>query len=343
MREGIVKLSNGLLEQQNNHLLLKQSKNQTYQGVQVFAPATVSNMGSGFDIIGFPIEGAGDTITAYRNTTLDVRIVQVTGYSDIPTDPDKNVASHAVGKMLESLGIPQGFDLEIHKSVMPGSGLGSSASSSAAAVVAVNELLDRPFTKRELVHFAMEGEALVSGGRHADNVAPAILGGIVLVRSYNPLDIVNIPPPESMWTMVFHPQIEIRTDLGRSVIMDRIALKDAVKQWGNVGGLIAGLYTSDYDLIGDSMEDLIAEPYRAELIPGYQEMKKVALSHGAKGFTISGSGPAFFAICDSRKSAEQVKEAVSREYEKYQIDFLTYISRVDRSGTVVLERFHVES
>jgi len=309
---------------------------QTYQDVKVFAPATVSNMGSGFDIIGFPIEGAGDTITAYRNDTSEVRIVKVSGYSDIPTDPGKNVASHAVQKMLDSLDSHQGFDLEIHKSVMPGSGLGSSASSSAAAVVAVNELLGKPYTKRELVHFAMEGEALVSGGRHADNVAPAILGGIVLVRSYDPLDIINIPPPESLWIMVFHPQIEIRTDLGRSVIMDRIALKDAVKQWGNVGGLIAGLYTSNYDLIGDSMEDLIAEPYRAELIPGYQEMKKVALSNGAKGFTISGSGPAFFAVCDSREKSEQVKEAVSRDYEKYQVDFLTYISRVDRSGAVVL-------
>jgi homoserine kinase len=307
------------------------------KGVKVFAPASVSNMGSGFDIIGFPLEGVGDTVTVEKNDSSEIRIVNITGYKDIPTDPAKNVASYAVSKLLEHLGISQGIDMEIHKVVRPGSGLGSSASSSAAAVVGVNELLGRPLTERELLEFAMEGEALVSGGKHADNVAPAILGGIILVRSYHPLDIIRIPPPESLWTVVLHPQIEIKTNLSRSLLMDRIDLKDAIRQWGNVGGLIAGFYTSDYDLIGDSMEDLVAEPYRSELIPGYNDLRKIALDNGAKGYTISGSGPSFFAVCDSKECSEVVEKEMTKAYKTYNVEFLSYISRVDKEGTTVME------
>lgn len=310
-----------------------------HKGVKVFAPASVSNMGSGFDIIGFPLEKIGDSVTVYRNGSSDIRIAEITGYEGIPKDPDKNVATYAVRKLLEDFGSTEGFDVKIEKTVIPGSGLGSSASSSAAAVVAVNELLENPYTRRELIDFAMEGEALVSGGKHADNVAPAILGGIILVRSYNPLDIIQIPPPEALWTVVLHPQIEIKTHLSRSLLMDRIDLKDAVRQWGNVGGLIAGFYTSNYDLIGDSMEDLVAEPYRAELIPGYREMKQVALSNGAKGYTISGSGPSFFAVCDSRNAAVAVEQAMREAYQQYKIEFLTYISRVNKEGAVILDKW----
>ena len=310
-----------------------------HKGVKVFAPASVSNMGSGFDIIGFPLEKIGDSVTVYRNGSSDIRIAEITGYEGIPKDPDKNVATYAVRKLLEDFGSTEGFDVKIEKTVIPGSGLGSSASSSAAAVVAVNELLENPYTRRELIDFAMEGEALVSGGKHADNVAPAILGGIILVRSYNPLDIIQIPPPEDLWTVVLHPQIEIKTHLSRSLLMDRIDLKDAVRQWGNVGGLIAGFYTSNYDLIGDSMEDLVAEPYRAELIPGYREMKQIALSNGAKGYTISGSGPSFFAVCDSRNAAVAVEQAMREAYHQYKIEFLTYISRVNKEGAVILDKW----
>ncbi len=306
-------------------------------GVKVFAPASVSNMGSGFDIVGFPLEDVGDTITLYRNGSSDIRIAEISGYEGIPKDPDKNVATYAVRKLLEDMGSTEGLDMKINKTVIPGSGLGSSASSSAAAVVAANELLGNPYTRRELIDFAMEGEALVSGGKHADNVAPAILGGIILVRSYNPLDIIRIPPPADLWTVVLHPQIEIKTHLSRSLLMDRIDLKDAVRQWGNVGGLIAGFYTSNYDLIGDSMEDLVAEPYRAELIPGYREMKQIALSSGAKGYTISGSGPSFFAICDSRNSAVVVEQMMREAYQQYEIEFLTYISKVNKEGAVKLD------
>lgn len=310
-----------------------------YKGVKAFAPASVSNMGSGFDIIGFPLEDVGDTVTLNRNNSSEIHITEITGYDGIPKDPEKNVASHAVRKLLDHMGSTEGFDMKIDKTVIPGSGLGSSASSSAAAVVGVNELLGNPFSKRELIDFAMEGEALVSGGKHADNVAPAILGGIILVRSYHPLDIIRIPPPEDLWTVVFHPQIEIKTELSRSLLMDRIDLKDAIRQWGNVGGLVAGFYTSDYDLIGSSMEDLVAEPYRSELIPGYRDMKNIALSSGAKGYTISGSGPSFFAVCDSRECALEVEHAMREAYQKYDISFLTYISRVNREGTMILDKW----
>jgi homoserine kinase len=310
-----------------------------FTGVKVFAPASVSNMGSGFDIIGFPIEEVGDTLKVTKNDASEIRITRITGYDDIPKESDRNVASYAASSLLQSLHSQQGFDMEIHKAVRPGSGLGSSASSSAAAVVAVNELMGNPYAGRELIDFAMEGESLVSGGRHADNVAPAIIGGIILVRSYGPLDIVRIPPPGNLWTVVLHPQIEIKTDMSRSLLMDRIDLKDAIRQWGNVGGLIAGFYTSNYDLIGDSMEDLVAEPYRSQLIPGYQALKNLAMANGAKGFTISGSGPSFFAICDSKSCAQNVEKMMQDAYKQYKVDFITYLSKVDKKGTVVLDKW----
>jgi len=305
--------------------------------IRVFSPATISNLGSGFDIIGFPIENVGDTLKVEKNNTSRVLITEITGYRDIPDDPEKNVASFAVMKMLEKINSKQGFNIEIHKEVMPGSGIGSSASSSTAAVVGVNELLGRPFSQHELVELAMDAEGMASGGKHADNVAPAILGGITVIRSYKPFDVIRIEPPEDLWCVLIHPQMEIKTELSRRILPDTVELKDAVTQWGNVAGLVAGFYTADYDLIGRSMEDVIVEPVRAELIPGYHKVKKAALENSALGCTISGSGPSVFALCKGEERALQVKKAMSYSYKDENINYNMYHSKISNKGTDILQ------
>ncbi len=304
--------------------------------IKVFAPATISNLGSGFDIIGFPLEGVGDTLTVTKNDENEVKIAGITGYTDIPDDPEKNVASFTIKQMLQKLGSDQGFDIELHKEVMPGSGIGSSASSSTAAVVAVNELLGKPFTQNQLIEIAMEGERLASGDAHADNVAPAILGGITVIRSYKPFDVIRIEPPEELWAVLIHPQMEIKTELSRRILPDKIELKDAVKQWGNVAGLVAGFYISDYGLIGRSMDDVIVEPVRSQLIPGYKKIKQAALENGALGCTISGSGPSVFALCKGEEKAERLNDAISKAYRDENVVYNMYYSKINKNGVTII-------
>ncbi|MFP4048070.1 MAG: homoserine kinase, partial [Bacteroidales bacterium] len=232
-------------------------------GISVFSPATVSNLGCGFDILGFPIRGVGDTVKVALNDQKLIRIKKIQCEKPIPGDVETNVASFAISRMLKRLNSNQGFDIELYKDIIPGSGIGSSASSSAGAVVAANELLGKPFSVYELIDFAMEAEGMASGGKHADNVAPALMGGITIIRSYKPFEAISIEPPRDLWVVLLHPQMEIKTELSRRILPEQIPLKDAVVQWGNVAGLIAGFYTSDYDLIGRSMEDVIITPYRS--------------------------------------------------------------------------------
>jgi homoserine kinase len=310
----------------------------TLKSIQVFAPATVSNLGSGFDIIGFPIENVGDIIKATQNEEQVVRITDISGYKGIPFEASENVASYAVIKLLEKLGVNKGFDIAIEKAVKPGSGIGSSASSSVAAVYAVNLLLGKPFTDGELIAFAMEGEGLASGGKHADNVAPALLGGITVLRSYNPLDVIRIEPPEHLRVVLLHPQIEIKTREARDILPKQILLKDAVQQWGNVAGLISGLYSSDYEMIGRSMEDVIVEPRRSSLIPGYDQLKSAALEVGALGCTISGSGPSVFALTKGDQVARKVEKAMKDAYAKQEIPFNVYSSSVSSEGAKLIDK-----
>jgi len=309
----------------------------TTKSIQVFAPATVSNMGSGFDIIGFPIENVGDTVQVTQHEKQVVRITNISGYKDIPLEASKNVASYAVIKLLEKLGVNTGFDIAIEKAVKPGSGIGSSASSSVAAVYAVNELLGQPFTDNELIEFAMEGEGLASGGKHADNVAPALLGGITVLRSYNPLDVIRIEPPEHLRIILLHPQIEIKTKEARDILPRQIPLKDAIHQWGNVAGLISGLYASDYEMIGRSMEDVIIEPRRSSLIPGYDQLKSAALEAGALGCTISGSGPSVFALAKGKQVALEVEKAMREAYKAQEVPFNVYSSSISSQGATIID------
>jgi len=310
----------------------------TLKSIRVFAPATVTNLGSGFDIIGFPVENLGDTVKVAQNEHQVVRITDISGYKEIPSEASKNVASFAVIKLLEKLGKNKGFDIAIEKGVKPGSGIGSSASSSVAAVYAVNELLGHPFTDNDLINFAMEGEGLASGGKHGDNVAPALMGGITVLRSYSPLDVIKIKPPEQLKVVLLHPQIEIKTKVARDILPKQIPLEDAIHQWGNVAGLVLGLYSADYELIGRSMEDIIVEPRRSGLIPGYDHLKSAALEAGALGCTISGSGPSVFALAKGDKAAKKLENAMKEAYNKHEIPFNVHNLSISLQGAMIIDK-----
>lgn len=305
--------------------------------IKVFAPATVANVGPGFDIFGLAMEEIGDVLEVSKLDGNKIKIHKVEGYGDLPTDPKKNVVGVAIDAMLKALGLTQGFEIKIRKLVMPGSGLGSSASSSAAAVYAANELLGSPFSKSELVQFAMEGEKATSGKAHADNVAPALLGGFTLVRSYKPLDVVRIKYPKDLYVTVVHPQIEVKTSDSKRILRGEVSLEMAISQWGNVAGLVSGLASGDFELIGRSLEDHIVEPVRSVLIPGYKGAKQQAMEAGALGCSISGSGPSIFALCEGKAAAEKVGATFSQYYCGLAIDHNVYVSAINAEGAKKLE------
>jgi homoserine kinase len=303
--------------------------------ISIKAFATVSNLGCGFDILGFATDIVSDEIILTMNQLNKIRIVKVSGPGTIPLDPLKNTASVALQAMLDKLGTNQGFDIEINKKVMPGSGLGSSAASSAGVVTGANHLLGEPCSINQLVDFAMEGEKLISGTPHADNVGPAILGGIVLVRGYKPLDLVQLPVPDELFCLILHPQIEVKTADARNILNPQVDLKTAVKQWGNVAGLVAGFYTNDYALISRSVEDLIVEPQRAILIQGYDSLKKAAIDAGAIACNISGSGPSVFALARGIESARKILQAMESQYNSENIPFHSYLTRINNNGVTI--------
>lgn len=299
--------------------------------IRVFSPATVSNVACGFDVLGFALESIGDQLVVRRTAELGLRISKITG-QELTTDIHRNVAGVAVQALLRARETHSGFEFELHKGIKPGSGIGSSAASSTAAVWAVNELLGAPYTSVELVTFAMEGERLVSGTAHADNVAPALLGGFTLIRSYEPLDLIALPFPKELFAVVLHPQIEMKTADSRALLKPDIPLADATRQWGNLGGLIAGLYEGDYELIGRCLEDRVAESARAIRIPGYWETKRAAMDAGALGANISGSGPSIFALCKGKSLAELSARAMKAAFEPTGIPFQCHVSRVSPEG-----------
>jgi homoserine kinase len=308
------------------------------ESIRVFAPATVANVSCGFDVLGFAVNSPGDEVELRFAIKPGVTIKQITGDQGMLSyDPMQNTAGIAIVKFLEHLQIDRGVEMVLHKKMPLGSGLGSSAASAVAGAFAANELLDRPLKNEDLVKFAMEGELIACGSAHADNVAPSMLGGFVLIRSYEPLDIVRIPTPVSLYATIVHPHIEIKTKDARELLRKQILLKDAVAQWGNVGGLIAGLMMSDYDLISRSMHDAIVEPIRSLLIPGFKEIKRSALEAGGLGSGISGSGPSIFALSSSAATAETVGERMKDELNKIKIDSDLYVSKINHKGPQVLD------
>jgi homoserine kinase len=307
------------------------------ESISIFAPATVANVTCGFDILGFAVDAPGDEITLTKSNSGQVRIVDITGDEGaLPRDPDKNSCSAVIKMYLHDLGISQGIDIVLHKKMPLGSGLGSSAASAVAAIFAVNELLGKPLTLQQLLPYAMEGERVACGSAHADNVAPGLYGGFVLIRSYDPLDVIKLHTPRDLHATLVHPHIEVRTKDAREILRKQIYFKDSVKQSGNVAGLVAGLLTSDYGLISRSMHDYIVEPVRSILIPGYSDVKESAMSIGALGAGISGSGPSIFALSKERKTAEEIGESMKNIYTKFKIDCEIYISEINQFGPKIL-------
>ena len=307
--------------------------------IKLFAPATIANVSCGFDVLGLCLDNVGDEMVVSKTADKgNVTISKIEG-QDLPLETKKNVAGVAVLAMLEKLGdVDCGFDIEIYKKIKPGSGIGSSAASSAGAVFGVNKLLGEPFTQAELVEFAMEGERLASGNAHADNVAPALLGGFTLVRSYEPLDVIKLHAPEELYATVIHPKIEIKTADSRAVLKQTVSLKDTVTQLGNLGGLISGLYSEDYELIGRSLKDVIVEPLRSVLIPEFDNVKKNAVAAGALGCSISGSGPSIFALSKGKETAEKVEKSMADTYSKLtDIQFDTYVSKLNTEGNKIID------
>ena len=303
--------------------------------IKIFCPATIANLSCGFDVLGLCLATAGDEMIIRKSEIKGVRITKIEG-ADLPMETENNVAGVAALAMLEEVETEFGFEIEIYKHIKAGSGIGSSAASSAGAVFGINELLGQPFTRKELVKFAMQGEKLASGNAHADNVAPALLGGFTLVRCSNPLDIIKIESPSELYATVVHPQIELKTSDARSILKQTISLKSAITQWGNVGGLVAGLYTQDYELIGRSLHDEIIEPIRSMLIPGFDLIKQTAYENGALGSGISGSGPSIFALSKGKENADKIASAMSAVYEEMNLPYEIYVSKVNDEGITII-------
>jgi len=303
--------------------------------IKIFCPATIANLNCGFDVLGLCLEGIGDEMIIRKVAEKGISITKITG-ADLPLETQKNVAGVAALALLKATQSDFGFEIEIHKKIKAGSGIGSSSASAAGAVFGINELLGRPFTRHELVEFAMKGEVVASGSEHADNVAPCLLGGFTLVRGYNPLDVIRMESPSEIYAVVLHPHIEVKTSDSRAVLSPSIALKDAITQWGNLGGLIAGLYSKDYGLIGRSLQDVIIEPLRKKLIPNFDQVKNSAHDAGALGAGISGAGPSIFALCKGQNSAEEVAFAMSNSYLDTGIPFDIHVSRVNAEGVKII-------
>jgi len=304
--------------------------------IHVFAPATVANVACGFDILGFALESPGDEVIMRATSTPKITITKITGDNQkLPFDPEKNTVSVPVLKLLEHLNSKQGFEIELHKNIPLSSGMGSSAASAVAGVFAANELLGRPLSTIELLPFAMEGERVACGSAHADNTGPSLLGGFAIIRSYEPLDVTKIKTPE-LFCALIHPDLIVHTADARKILKPEIPLPTAVKQWGNVAGLIAGLLNSDYELISRSLQDVVIEPQRARLIKGFYDVKNAALSAGALGASISGSGPSVFALCRTRAIAEKAAESMQKAFSKYDVSSQIFLSKINPNGPKIL-------
>ena len=310
--------------------------NNNMDRIKIKSPATVANLVCGFDVLGLALNEPCDMMELKLINDPKVVITNKDDFN-LPTEPEKNVAGVVLLSIMEKMENKFGFELAIEKQIKPGSGIGSSAASAAGAAWAAGQLLKNNFSKEELVQFAMNGEKLASGVKHADNIAPAIYGGVTLIRCIHPLDIVTIEAPPLFVTVV-HPQIEVRTSDARQILKQQVLLKDAIRQWGNVAGLVAGLIKADYDLIGRSLEDVIIEPIRSILIPGFDEVKTKCKDAGALGGGISGSGPSIFMLSKNEPTARNVESVMKEIYTRIGIDFHTHVTTINKEGIRTVSR-----
>jgi homoserine kinase len=305
------------------------------ESVKVFAPATVANVSCGFDVLGFCLDHVGDEIIVHKSPQPGIRITKIEGQM-LPLATKENVAGVAAEALLEKYPTDVGFEIEICKGIKAGSGIGSSAASAAGTVFGINALLGEPFSRNQLIKFAMKGEELASGAAHADNVSPALLGGFTLVRCGKTPDIITLPSPEDLYATIIHPKIELRTADARSVLKKTISLEKGIQQWGNLAALVSALYTNDYDLISRSLVDVVIEPERSVLIPHFNEMKRAALSVGALGSGISGSGPSIFTLSKGHTTAEKAQQALIETFSPLGIEFDTFISKINPKGVEII-------
>lgn len=305
--------------------------------IRIFSPATVANVSCGFDVLGCCLDAIGDEMIIRKSANKGIKITKIEGV-DLPLETENNVAGIAGLAILKAYSEPIdfGFEIEIYKKIKPGSGIGSSAASAAGTVFAINELLERPFDKTQLVEFAREGERLACGAPIADNVAPAIFGGFTLVKSTDPLKIIELPCLEGLYATIIHPQIEIKTADSRAILPTKISLEDAIKQWANLGSLVHALHTNDYLLFSESLTDYIVEPHRSKLIPDFDKVKQSAINAGALGCGISGSGPSIFTFSKNSQIAKNVSGEISRVYQNNGIPFHVYISKINTQGIKIL-------
>jgi homoserine kinase len=305
------------------------------QELKIFSPATVANVACGFDVLGFCLDTIGDEMVIRKTKTKGIKITKIEGY-DLPYETVQNVAGVSALAMYNHLKPDCGFEIEIYKKIKPGSGIGSSSASASGSVFAMNELLGKPLNKIELTKFAMKGEYVASKAEHADNIAPGIFGGFTLVKSSNPLKVLELPTPFDLYATLIHPQIEIKTAESRAILPKEVPLKNAISQWANVGSLVHALHTSDYNLIKESLHDVVIEPHRKQLIPYFENIKSVALNAGALGCAISGSGPSIFTLCKGEETALKIQKAMDKVYAKTDIEFQTYVSKINTEGIKIL-------
>ncbi len=303
--------------------------------IRIKSPATIANLVCGFDILGLAVEEPYDLMTIERSEHPGIEIVHLDDYH-LSTVPAENVAGGALLAMLEDVTDAPGIKLTIDKKIKPGSGLGSSAASAAGAVMAASKIIQQKFTQEDLIRYAMYGEKVASGVKHADNITPCLMGGVTLIRSIKPLDIVPLHSPDLHITIV-HPQIEVKTSDARQILKKEVPLKQAIKQWGNIAGLVAGFEKGDYALIGRSLEDGIIEPVRSILIPGFDQVKLLSKEAGALGGGISGSGPSLFMLSKDDATAREVEQVMKDVYTKIGIDFKTYVTKLNKEGIKIID------
>ncbi len=307
------------------------------QTVRAFAPATVANAISGFDVLGFAMEKPGDIVTCTLSNKAGIRIAPLQApYHELPTDPTLNTAGVAVQALLDTYDLQVGLDLVIEKGVPIVGGMGSSASSAVAAVVAVKHLLGLPGSNIDLLPFVLESERVATGVPHADNVAPSLMGGFSLVRSVDPLDIIAIDMPETFACALVHPDIQIKTMDARKILPQQISMKVATRQMGHISGFITGMFTHDLDLISRSLVDELAEPHRSKLIPGYDQVKAAAIKKGALGCGISGSGPSMFALCATKEIAKTAGSAMQAAFREVKLQSDVFLSNISQQGAHVI-------
>ncbi|GAA4899519.1 homoserine kinase [Flaviramulus aquimarinus] len=303
--------------------------------IKIFSPATVANVACGFDVLGFCLDNVGDDMIIRKTNKKGIHITKIEGY-DLPYEAELNVAGVSALAMYAAIDVDFGFEIEIYKNIKPGSGIGSSAASAVGSVFGMNELLGKPFNKTQLTEFAIKGEALASKCEHADNLAPALFGGFTLVKSISPLQILEIPSPDDLYATIIHPQIEIKTSESRAILPKEVPLGHAIEQWANLGSLVHALHTSDYKLISNSLNDVVVEPHRSQLIPKFSLVKEAALIHGALGAGISGSGPSIFSLCKGLEAANKVREAMQNVYSKTDIAFDIHVSKINTNGVKII-------